>query len=285
MTSFPIKLVECPRDAMQGWPTFIPTETKVSYLNKLLEVGFDTLDFGSFVSPKAIPQLRDTREVLEGLRLDGTSTKLLSIIANVRGAEEAAAFDEISFLGFPFSISQEFQRRNTNSTIEESLVRVEEIQEICIRSRKELVVYISMGFGNPYGEEWSPEIVIHWVKKMAAMGIRTIALSDTIGVSNPDNIKYLFSKLIPAIPEVEFGAHLHSLPQTREEKIRAAFESGFRRFDAALNGIGGCPMADDDLVGNLATESLIGYFGGLERLNLNESAYKEALVMANEIFH
>lgn len=270
---------------MQGWPTFIPTETKVSYLNKLLEVGFDTLDFGSFVSPKAIPQLRDTREVLEGLRLDGTSTKLLSIIANVRGAEEAAAFDEISFLGFPFSISQEFQRRNTNSTIEESLVRVEEIQEICIRSRKELVVYISMGFGNPYGEEWSPEIVIHWVKKMAAMGIRTIALSDTIGVSNPDNIKYLFSKLIPAIPEVEFGAHLHSLPQTREEKIRAAFESGCRRFDAALNGIGGCPMADDDLVGNLATESLIGYFGGLERLNLNESAYKEALVMANEIFH
>ncbi|MBL0104334.1 MAG: hydroxymethylglutaryl-CoA lyase [Bacteroidetes bacterium] len=285
MTSFPIKLIECPRDAMQGWPTFIPTETKVSYLNKLLEVGFDTLDFGSFVSPKAIPQLRDTREVLEGLRLDGTSTKLLSIIANVRGAEEAAAFDEISFLGFPFSISQEFQRRNTNSTIEESLVRVEEIQEICIRSRKELVVYISMGFGNPYGEEWSPEIVIHWVKKMDAMGIRTIALSDTIGVSNPDNIKYLFSKLIPAIPEVEFGAHLHSLPQTREEKIRAAFESGCRRFDAALNGIGGCPMADDDLVGNLATESLIGYFGGLERLNLNESAYKEALVMANEIFH
>jgi hydroxymethylglutaryl-CoA lyase len=270
---------------MQGWPTFIPTETKIRYLNELLRVGFHTLDFGSFVSPKAIPQLRDTREVLEGLNLDNCNTKLLSIIANVRGAEDAAAFDEIHYLGFPFSISQEFQKRNTNSTIEESLIRVEEIQEICVRSNKELVIYISMGFGNPYGEKWSADIVVNWVKKLAGMGIRTIALSDTIGVSNPDNIKYLFSNLIPAIPEVEFGAHLHSHLQSRDEKIRAAYESGCRRFDSALNGIGGCPMANDDLVGNLATQNLIQFFGGLERLNLDAKAYQNSVIMANEIFH
>lgn len=279
-----IKLIECPRDAMQGWSHFIPTEVKVKYLNKLLQVGFDTLDFGSFVSPKAIPQLRDTREVLPQLDLSSTKTKLLAIIANVRGAEEAAAFDELKYLGFPFSVSEEFQRRNTNSTITESLSRVEEIQQICLRQKKELVVYISMGFGNPYGEHWSPEIVVRWVKKLADLGVRIIALSDTVGVSNPANISGLFSQLIPEVKEVEFGAHLHSNPATWEEKIKAAFESGCRRYDAALRGIGGCPMANDELVGNLATENLAGYFGGPQALGLNEAAWLDSMRLAAEIF-
>lgn len=280
-----IKLVECPRDAMQGWVDYIPVEKKIIYLNSLLKVGFDTLDFGSFVSPKAIPQLRDTKEVLKGLDVLNSSTKLLAIIANVRGAEEAVDFDEISFLGFPFSISEEFQKRNTNSTISESLKRVEEIQARCIKKGKELVVYISMGFGNPYNELWNADIVIHWVKKLAQMGVKIIALSDTIGVSNPDNITELFSNLIPEFPAIEFGAHLHSSPEKWKEKIIACEKSGCLRFDSALKGIGGCPMADDELVGNLATENLVNYFGGAELLGLDSDAFNESLRIANEIFY
>lgn len=285
MTGNAVKLIECPRDAMQGWPEFIPTETKVKYLNSLIRVGFDTLDFGSFVSPKAIPQLRDTASVLDQLELDGSDTKLLAIVANVRGAEEASHFPQIKYLGFPFSVSEEFQRRNTNSSIAESLVRVEEIQSICVKNGKELVIYISMGFGNPYGEPWNAEIVIAWVKKLSALGIRIIALSDTVGVGNRENISHLFSHLIPEVREVEFGAHLHSNPATWLEKVEAAAASGCLRFDSALKGIGGCPMANDQLVGNLATENLIGYFGGPARLGLKPDVLNESMQMASEIFH
>ena len=280
-----ITLIECPRDAMQGWPEYIPVQTKINYLNSLLKVGFDTIDFGSFVSPKAIPQLRDTTEVLKGLDLSGSDSKLLAIIANVRGAEEALGFDEISYLGFPFSVSEEFQRRNANSTILESLKRVEEIQNLCVIKNKQLVIYISMGFGNPYGEPWSAEIVITWVKRLAENGIQRIALSDTIGVSNPENITHLFSNLIPEFSEVVFGAHLHSHPHNWKGKIIAAEKSGCRRFDSALKGIGGCPMADDELVGNLATENVVSYFGGPEILGLNSKFLDKSLILANEIFH
>jgi len=280
-----IKLVECPRDAMQGWEEFIPTGQKIRYLNSLLKVGFHTLDFGSFVSPKAIPQLRDTEEVLAGLDLSSTKTKLLAIVANVRGAEQALNHDEISFLGFPFSVSEEFQKRNTNSTIEESLMRVEEIQKLCIKKNKDLVIYISMGFGNPYGEPWNAEIVIKWVRRLSAMGIKIIALSDTVGVSNPVNISSLFTQLIPEVKEVEFGAHLHSNPLTWLEKVEAAYQSGCKRFDSALKGIGGCPMANDDLVGNLATENLVSYFKGIQDLKLQDAAFRDSLAIAAEIFH
>ncbi len=280
-----IKIVECPRDAMQGWEPWIPTEIKIKYLNSLLKVGFDTLDFGSFVSAKAIPQLKDTKEVLAGLDLTNTKTKLLAIVANVRGAEEAAQYKEIQFLGFPFSVSEEFQKRNTNSTIEESLERVREIQSICERSGKQLVIYISMGFGNPYGEHWNKDIVIHWVKKLTAEGIKIIALSDTVGVSTKENISYLFSHLIPEFPEVEFGAHLHSDVTSWLEKVEAAKQSGCLRFDSALKGIGGCPMANNDLVGNLATENLVSYFGGISALNLSKAEWEKSFEIANEIFH
>lgn len=280
-----ITLVECPRDAMQGWPEYIPVDTKAIYLNALLKVGFDILDFGSFVSPKAIPQLRDTKEVIRKIDLSNTKTKLLAIVANVRGAEEAVAFDEITYLGFPFSVSEEFQKRNANSTIEEAVKRVEEIQNLCINNGKNLVVYISMGFGNPYGEAWDAHIVMSRVSQLIDTGVKVLALSDTIGVSNPENISHLFSHLIPAFPEIEFGAHLHSKPVSWKEKVVAAEKSGCRRFDSAFMGIGGCPMADDDLVGNLATENLIDYFGGTEKLKLNMNAYKESLKLANEIFH
>jgi len=280
-----IKIVECPRDAMQGWEPWIPTEIKIKYLNSLLKVGFDTLDFGSFVSAKAIPQLKVTKEVLAGLDLTNTKTKLLAIVANVRGAEEAAQYKEIQFLGFPFSVSEEFQKRNTNSTIEESLERVREIQSICERSGKQLVIYISMGFGNPYGEPWNKDIVIHWVKKLTAEGIKIIALSDTVGVSTKENISYLFSHLIPEFPEVEFGAHLHSDVTSWLEKVEAAKQSGCLRFDSALKGIGGCPMANNDLVGNLATENLVSYFGGISALNLSKAEWEKSFEIANEIFH
>ena len=270
---------------MQGWKEFIPTDLKVKYLNSLLKVGFDTLDFGSFVSAKVIPQLKDTVEVLGKLDLKDVSTKLLAIVANKRGAEEAAKYEQITYLGFPFSVSEEFQRRNTNSSIQQSLLRVEEIQEICISTRKKLVIYISMGFGNPYGEEWSAELVSFWVQKLAAKGIKIIALSDTVGVSNPENITSLFSQLIPAMPDVEFGAHLHSLKTNWREKVHAAFESGCRRFGSAINGIGGCPMAKDDLVGNLATENLVSYFSAHASLDLNKERFNESLIIANEIVH
>ncbi len=282
----PVKLIECPRDAMQGLHDFIPTEQKAKYINSLLKVGFDTIDFGSFVSPKAIPQLRDTKEVLSKLDLSTTKSKLLAIVANVRGAEEASAFDEISFLGFPFSISQEFQKRNTNSTIEESLERVEEIQKICLQKNKHLVIYISMGFGNPYGEPWNADIVIRWVKKLSDLGVNIVALSDTVGVSNPENITHLFSHLIPEFKEIEFGAHLHSNPSSWEEKIKAAFDSGCRRFDSAMKGIGGCPMAKDELIGNIATENMVAFFE-TEHVDLgfNKASFLQAMNNANETFN
>ncbi len=280
-----VKLIECPRDAMQGLHDYIPVDTKASYINALLNVGFDTIDFGSFVSPKAIPQLKDTAEVLAKLDLSSTKSKLLAIIANVRGAEEAVAFDQINYLGFPFSVSEEFQRRNTNSTIEESLLRVEEIQNLCVKNKKQLVLYISMGFGNPYNEPWNADIVIRWIKKLAGMDIKVIALADTVGVSNPENITHLFTRLIPEFMEIEFGAHLHTNPAKWEEKIRAAYESGCRRFDSAMKGIGGCPMANDELVGNLATENLVDWCkqNKLET-GLDERAFAASMKIAGETF-
>lgn len=278
-----IKLIDCPRDAMQGWKPFIPTEKKIEFLNTLLQVGFDTLDFGSFVSAKAIPQLADTKDVLSKLNL--TKTKLLSIVANTRGAEEAIAYDEIKYIGFPFSISETFQIRNTNSTIEQSLQTVEQIQNLCISKNKKLVIYISMGFGNPYGDAYSPEIAANWVAKMNLMGIKIVALSDTIGVSNKENISYLFKHLIPLYPDMEIGAHLHTTPNTWQEKIEAAYESGCLRFDGALKGFGGCPMATDKLTGNMPTENMISFFESKKiKLNINHEKLMEAMMMANEIF-
>jgi hydroxymethylglutaryl-CoA lyase len=280
-----MKLIECPRDAMQGIHEFIPTEKKVAYINSLLKVGFNTIDFGSFVSPKAIPQMLDTAQVLEQLDLSTTKSKLLSIIANVRGAQDAVEFEEISYLGFPFSISETFQQRNTNSSIAESLTRVEEIQDLCIRNKKELVVYISMAFGNPYGDEWSSDVVIAWTKRLAKLGIKIIALSDTVGVSNPQNISFLFSKLIPEFPSIEIGAHLHTTPDTWEEKINAAYLNGCRRFDSAVKGFGGCPMASDKLTGNMATENLLSY---LRKKNIStsidEQAFAEAMLLSESTF-
>lgn len=276
-----IKIIECPRDAMQGIHEFIPTEKKAAYLNALLKVGFDTIDFGSFVSPKAIPQLRDTAEVLNKLDLSSTRSKLLAIIANARGAEDAVKFGEITYLGFPFSISETFQQRNTNSSIQESLGRVEEIQALCVKHNKQLVVYISMAFGNPYGDDWNSEIAIKWTERLAGMGIRIIALADTTGVSNPENIRYLFSNVIPAFPGVEIGAHLHTTPTTWHEKIEAAYASGCRRFDGAMKGFGGCPMAADKLTGNMPTENLLSYFDpkGIDT-GLDKKAFDTALKLA-----
>jgi hydroxymethylglutaryl-CoA lyase len=259
MTTPTLKLVECPRDAMQGLHDFIPTDVKVAYINQLLMVGFDTIDFGSFVSPKAIPQLRDTAAVLNALDLSNTKSKLLAIVANTRGAEDACEFEEINYLGFPFSISETFQQRNTNSSIEESLIRVEEIQDLCARNKKELVVYISMAFGNPYGDVWNGDIALEWTHKLYERGIKIFAMSDTVGSSTPATINDLFRKVIPAFPDAEIGAHLHSIPLTRMEKIEAAFNSGCRRFDSAIHGFGGCPMATDNLTGNLATQSMIEF--------------------------
>jgi len=270
---------------MQGWEKMIPTADKAAYLNALLRVGFDVLDFGSFVSAKAIPQLADTREVIPQLRLDNTTTKLLAIIANTRGAEEAVVYDEISYLGFPFSISETFQLRNTNKTIAQSLVQVEEIQNLCVQRKKELVIYISMGFGNPYGDDYSAEVAINWVAKLSAMGVKTIAMSDTVGVAQPDNISYIFNQLIPEFKELSIGAHFHSAPDTWEEKIEAAYNAGCRRYDSALKGIGGCPMAEDELVGNIATENLVGWCGMKNiPLKINQEAFWEAMEIAGRIF-
>ncbi len=280
-----IKIIECPRDAMQGLKEFIPTESKIAYINQLLKVGFDTIDFGSFVSPKAIPQLRDTAEVLANLDLSATNSKLLAIVANQRGAEEAAQFREIDYLGYPFSISETFQLRNTNATILESLDRVKEIQEICLYKNKKLVIYISMGFGNPYGDPWNVEIVQRWVDEMVNLDIEILSLSDTIGVSNPSNISYLFSSLIPKYPSIEIGAHLHTEPSNWREKVHAAATNGCIRFDAAMRGYGGCPMAKDDLTGNMATENLVSYFfDSKENLNLDYQHFIQGMSMALEIF-
>jgi hydroxymethylglutaryl-CoA lyase len=273
----PIKLIECPRDAMQGIHHFIPTEKKVEYINSILKVGFDTVDFGSFVSPKSIPQMRDTADVLHGLDLSNTHSKLLAIVANLRGAEDAASFNEITYLGFPFSISETFQKRNTNSTILESLKRVEEIQSLCLKTQKQLVVYLSMAFGNPYGDEWGSDIAVKWTKALVGLGVKTIALSDTTGVSNPQNISDLFSTLIPEFPHVEIGAHLHTTPDTWKEKVEAAYNSGCSRFDGALKGYGGCPMATDKLTGNMPTENLVSFFNkkgiplGIDKEHLNKA--------------
>ena len=284
MPETPVKLIECPRDAMQGWKTFIPTEVKLEYLNSLLTVGFDSLDFGSFVSSKAIPQMADTIELTPRLINEG-STKLLSIIANERGAEEAVRFPNIHYLGFPFSVSETFQLRNTNAGIEQSLNRVAGIQELCIKNQKELVVYISMGFGNPYGDPYYEDIVFEWVNKLVAMDIRTISLADTIGIADPEKIFSITRYLVESLPGTEIGVHLHSTAANWKEKLDAAFKAGCRRFDGALKGIGGCPMANNDLVGNMNTEWMIEYFRAKQVLPaLNEEALKKSLALADSIF-
>ena len=280
-----IKLVECPRDAMQGWPHFIPTEKKIEYINALLKVGFDTIDFGSFVSPKAIPQMGDTKEVIGNLQLANSRSKLLAIIANQRGAEDAVIFDEITYLGFPFSVSEIFQKRNTNSTITESLGRVEEIQNLCIKNKKELVVYISMGFGNPYSDVYNEAIVFDWVNKLVDMDIKIISLADTVGLATKEQVYSITKYLIDSLPETEIGVHLHSTPINWKEKVDAALQAGCKRFDGALKGIGGCPMADDELVGNMNTELMIPYFEELGLLNnLNKEALQKCSMLASEIF-
>lgn len=285
----PIKIIECPRDAMQGIKPFIPTERKVAYIQSLLRVGFDSIDFGSFVSPKAIPQMQDTEAVLAQLDLSKTTSKLLAIIANTRGAEMASKHAEIQYLGFPFSISENFQMRNTHKTIAESLVSLQEILEVADKSNKEVVAYLSMGFGNPYGDPWNVEIVGEWTERLSKMGVKILSLSDTVGSSTPDVISYLFSNLIPQYPKIEFGAHLHTTPDKWFEKIDAAYKAGCRRYDGAIQGFGGCPMAKDDLTGNMPTEKLLSYFtANKENTNLNplsfESAYNEASKLFGE-FH
>lgn len=280
-----IHLVECPRDAMQGWKKMISTEQKVTYLNNLLKVNFDTLDCGSFVSPSAIPQMADTAAVLQQLDMTNTRTKLLVIVANHRGAEQAVSFDTISYLGFPFSISETFQLRNTNSTMQQSVQRVEEIQELCIKNNKKLVVYLSMGFGNPYGDEYNEEILLHWADEMVKMNIEIISLADTVGVATPDQISFALNTLIPAYPNTQFGVHLHSTAQDWRSKLEAAVVSGCKRFDGALKGIGGCPMAADELVGNMNTEWMISYFEEKKILpTLHKDALQNCLQLADEIF-
>ena len=285
----PVKIIECPRDAMQGIKSFIPTSRKITYIQSLLRVGFDTIDFGSFVSPKAIPQMQDTAEVLAGLDLSQTTSKLLAIIANTQGAVSAWQFPEIQYMGFPFSISENFQMRNTHKTITESLVTLQEILNIADQSNKEVVAYLSMGFGNPYGDPWNVEIVGEWTEQLAGMGVKILSLSDTVGSSTPDVISYLFSNSIPKYPQIEFGAHLHTTPDKWHEKIDAAYKAGCRRFDGAIQGFGGCPMATDDLTGNMPTERLLSYFTvqkeptGTSPMSF-ESAYNEATKLFGE-FH
>lgn len=280
-----VKIIECPRDAMQGMETFIPTEQKAKYINQLLKVGFDTIDFGSFVSPKAIPQLKDTAEVLSLLDLENTNSKLLAIVANTRGAQDACNFEEIDYLGYPFSISETFQLRNTNATIEQSLSRVEEMQNLCVQHNKKMVVYISMAFGNPYGDPWSGQLAAEWTERLTKdLGIEIIALADTVGVSNGENITELFSTLIPEFPNIEIGAHLHTLPEDAQTKARLAYDSGCRRFDAAIKGYGGCPMAEDDLVGNMATELLIDALKEVDQPSIDEKEFSRAMQLAGTTF-
>ena len=279
-----VKLIECPRDAMQGIKDFIPTEKKVQYIQSLLRVGFDTIDFGSFVSPKAIPQMVDTEQVLSQLDFSKTKSKLLAIIANTRGANDASKFSEIDYLGFPFSISENFQMRNTHKTIAQSVVTLNEILEIADKSNKEVVVYISMGFGNPYGDPWNVDIVGEWTQRLSKMGVKILSLSDTIGSSDEENITYLFSNLIPSYPDIEFGAHLHTTPSTWFEKIDAAYKSGCRRFDGAIQGFGGCPMAKDELTGNMPTEKMLSYFTQKKAYDLNAMSFESAYNEATKIF-
>lgn len=277
-----IKLIECPRDAMQGIKEFIPTEVKAAYINALLKVGYDTIDFGSFVSPKAIPQMRDTVQVLEKLDLN-TDTKLLAIVANERGARDASQFEQISYLGYPFSISETFQLRNTNATIEESLDRVKTIKDICDKSNKTPVIYISMGFGNPYGDEWNLDICHKWVDKLHDLDINLMALSDTIGVATKESISYLFSSLIASYDDIEFGAHFHTTADTWEEKVSSAFDAGCLRFDSTIRGYGGCPMAKNDLVGNMPSEHIVDFFK--EDLTIDFEIFKDAMQHSLKVFH
>ncbi len=284
-----IKIIECPRDAMQGIKTFIPTEKKVAYIQSLLRVGFDTLDFGSFVSPKAIPQMQDTAEVLAQLDLSQTNSKLLAIIANTQGAELASEHKAIQYLGFPFSISENFQMRNTHKTIAESLITLQEIMEIAYKTNKEVVAYLSMGFGNPYGDPWNVDIVAEWTDKLSNLGVKILSLSDTVGTSTPEIISYLFSHLIPKYPNIEFGAHLHTTSEKWFEKVDAAFKAGCLRFDGAIQGFGGCPMATNQLTGNMPTEKLLSYFTAQKQSTNTspmsfESAYNEATKLFRE-FH
>ncbi len=280
-----VKIIECPRDAMQGIRTFIPTEHKINYLQSLLNCGFDTIDFGSFVSAKAIPQMADTAEVLAGLDLSRTTSKLLAIVANIRGAQDAASHSAIDYLGYPFSISENFQMRNTHKTIAESIVVLKEILAIASKSGKEVVTYISMGFGNPYGDPWDVEIVGEWTERLTDMGVRILSLSDTVGSSTPEVIDYLFSHLIPKYPEIEFGAHLHTHPLRWHEKVDSAFKAGCRRFDGAIQGFGGCPMARDELTGNMPTEKMLSYFTAAQiETGVQWMAFETAHNKATELF-
>ena len=280
-----MKIIECPRDAMQGLKEFVPTALKARYINQLLKVGFDTIDFGSFVSPKAIPQLRDTAEVLSLLELENTQSKLLAIVANTRGAADAEKFEEIDYLGFPLSLSETFQQKNTNRSIADAFVTLQEIQDICKRSNKTLVTYLSMGFGNPYGDPYESDYVLEFVEKLLAMEVSVISLADTVGVSTPYNITAIFQTLIGNFEGVEFGAHLHSNPKDAHGKIKAAYEAGCRRFDGAVNGFGGCPMADDVLVGNIATETIVAYASdSIPDFAIDQQAFSNAMVVAGEVF-
>lgn len=285
MTNGKVRLIECPRDAMQGWKTMIPAAQKAAYINLLMKAGFDTIDFGSFVSPKAIPQLADTREVISRLDLTATNTRLLAIVANLRGATEAVTFDEISYLGFPFSVSETFQQRNTNSSIRESLVRVEEIQELCVKAGKQLVIYISMGFGNPYGDPYDEEQVVEWVNRLVGMDIGIISLADTVGLASPEQVYSMTRFLVESLPGTEIGVHLHSTALNWQDKLDAAVKAGCLRFDGALKGIGGCPMANDELVGNMDSERMIAYFNELGLLpDMDPQILEECIQMAAEIF-
>ncbi|MBK0383491.1 hydroxymethylglutaryl-CoA lyase [Pedobacter sp. SD-b] len=280
-----IKLIECPRDAMQGIIGFVPTNLKAKYINLLLKVGFDTIDFGSFVSAKAIPQMKDTAELVKKLDLSGTKTKLLAIVANQKGAMDACAFEEISYLGFPFSVSEIFQKRNTNATREEALIKVREIKNLCDQYHKKLMVYVSMGFGNPYGEAYDLSVLDYWSAKLVESGIKILALSDTIGVSNKENIAQIYPRLTQNHTQVEWGLHLHSTPAESEEKIIAAFESGCTRFDTAIKGYGGCPMAKDELTGNIATEKVLAYLNANHIDNgIDENLFSDAIEFSDQIF-
>lgn len=280
-----LKIIECSRDAMQGLHDFIPTSKKAEYINQLLKVGFDTIDFGSFVSPQAIPQLRDTAEVLDKLDLSNTRSHLLAIVANVRGAETACGFDQIRYLGFPLSLSETFQQRNTNKSIAEALIQVNEIQQMCLKRNKELVVYLSMGFGNPYGDHYTPDFVIEYTDKLKTMGIKIVSLADTIGVADEALIEGLFSRLVPAHPDLELGAHLHSNPNSAGRKAKVAYLAGCRRFDGALKGFGGCPMAKDELVGNMPTELMLETFRNMGiDLQLEDQELAKSLLMATSVF-
>ena len=284
-TQHKIKLIECPRDAMQGWSHFIPTEKKIEYINSLLQVGFDTIDFGSFVSPKAIPQMADTQDVLKKLNLDNSVSKLLAIIANIRGAEVAVHYEQINYLGYPFSVSETFQQRNTNASIKDSFEQLKHIQDLCLKYKKEMVVYISMGFGNPYGDPYHEEIVLEWAQKIAALEIKTISLADTVGLASSSQVGSLTQQLINSLPQIEIGVHLHSTADNWKEKLDAALDAGCLRVDGALKGIGGCPMAGNDLVGNMNTELMLPYLKSKGFISeINQDALKQSILLASEIF-